>query len=227
MSSKDFSRFRQLYRFILPYREMIGVSMIFHVLCTCLGLLMPLVLKIIIDKALGSSDLRLLFILLGTVLVLYWLRAFFFYTCNYLTHYPIHRMLFDLRVKLFKHLQSLSLRFYQEYRTGKLISNILTDVTALQSMLTTVVVTAASTLFQLFFVTFMLILLSPTLALICLFILPIVYVVWTIFRQMLRNRSASLREHMSEVSANLSEVINGIKVVKSFGKERAENRQFI
>jgi subfamily B ATP-binding cassette protein MsbA len=136
-------------------------------------------------------------------------------------------MLFDLRVKLFKHLQSLSLRFYQEYRTGKLISNILTDVTALQSMLTTVVVTAASTLFQLFFVTLMLVLLRPTLALICLFILPILYVVWTIFRQTLRNRSASLREHMSEVSANLSEVINGIKVVKSFGKERAENRQFM
>ena len=227
MSSKDFSRFKQLYQFILPYREMLGVSIIFHILCTCLGLLMPLVLKIIIDKALGSSDLRLLFVLLGSVLVLYWLRAFFYYTCNYLTHYPIQRMLFDLRVKLFKHLQSLSLRFYQEYRTGKLISNILTDVTALQSMLTTVIVAMASSLFQLIFVTLMLVLLSPTLALICLFILPIVYAVWAIFRQMLQNRSATLREHMSEVSANLSEVINGIKVVKSFGKERAENRQFM
>jgi subfamily B ATP-binding cassette protein MsbA len=227
MSNKDLSRFKQLYQFILPYREMLGVSIIFHILCTCLGLLMPLVLKVIIDKALGSSDLRLLFILLGSVLVLYWIRAFFFYTCNYLTHYPIHRMLFDLRVKLFKHLQSLSLRFYQEYRTGKLISNILTDVTALQSMLTTVIVAMASALFQLLFVTLMLVLLSPTLAVICLFILPIVYAVWAIFRQMLKDRSATLREHMSEVSANLSEVINGIKVVKSFGKERAENRQFM
>ena len=225
--SKETQRFKELYRFVKPYQTLLSVAVVFHVICTCLGLLMPLVLKIVIDKALGGSDLSLLYVLLAGVLLLYWVRAFFFYTCNYLTFYPIHRMLFALRVKLFKHLQSLSLRFYQEYRTGKLISNILTDVAALQSMFSTVIVGIASNLFSLFFVSLMLVILSPSLSLICLVVLPVVYLVFSRFRKVLRERSMLLREHMSEVSANLAEVINGIKVVKSFGKERTENRSFM
>ena len=227
MKNKDLAHFKKLYQFVKPYQGMLNVCIVFHICSTCLGLLMPLVLKIIIDKALGGSDLRLLFVLLGGVILLYWIRAFFFYTSNYFTHYPIQRMLFDLRVKLFKHLQSLSLRFYQEYRTGKLISNILTDVAALQAMISTVIVGMASNLFQLIFVSVMLIFLSPTLSLICVFVLPVVYIVFSTFRKMLKRRSQVLREHMSEVSANLAEVINGIKVVKSFGKERTENRSFM
>ncbi len=220
-------RFKYLYRFVKPYRALLATCMVFHIASTCLGLLMPWVLKIIIDKALGGSDLSLLFVLLGTVLVLYWVRAFFWYTSNYLTNYPVLRMLFDLRVSLFKHLQSLSLRFYQEYRTGKLISNILTDVSVLQGMVSTVIVGIASNMFQLCFVTVALICLSPKLSLICLVILPVVYSVFSYFKRTLNRQSMALRERMSEVSANLAEVINGIKVIKSFGKERTENRNFL
>ena len=142
---------------------------------------MPLALKIIIDKALGGSDLSLLFVLLGGIVLLYWVRAFFFYTSNYFTNYPVLRMLFDLRIKLFKHLQSLSLRFYQEYRTGKLISNILTDVSTLQGMVSTVIVGMASSMFSLIFVTCMLVVISPKLSIICLVVLPVVYFVSRVF----------------------------------------------
>ena len=220
-------RYKELYRFVKPYRGLIAVCVVFHMCSTGLGLLMPWVMKIIIDKALGGSDLSLLYVLLGGIVVLYWTRAFFWYTSNYFTNYPVLRMLFDLRVKLFKHLQSLSLRFYQEYRTGKLISNILTDVSVLQGMVSTVIVGMASSMFALVFVTCALIFLSPTLSLVCLFVLPVVYFVFSRFKRVLNQRSMVLREHMSEVSANLAEVINGIKVVKSFGKERTENRNFI
>jgi ABC-type multidrug transport system fused ATPase/permease subunit len=51
-------------------------------------------------------------------MVLYWMRAGFWFLCHYLTFYPALRMLFDLRMAIFKHLQGLSLRFYQEYRTA-------------------------------------------------------------------------------------------------------------
>ncbi len=220
-------RYKELYRFVKPYRGLIAVCIVFHMCSTGLGLIMPWVMKIIIDKALGGSDLSLLYFLLGSVVLLYWVRAFFWYTSNFFTHYPVLRMLFDLRVKLFKHLQSLSLRFYQEYRTGKLISNILTDVSVLQGMVSTVVVGMSSSVFALVFVTVALILLSPTLSMVCVFVLPVVYFIFSRFKRVLNRRSMELREHMSEVSANLAEVINGIKVVKSFGKERTENRNFI
>ncbi len=220
-------KFKELYQFIKPYRSLLAVCIIFHMGCTGLGLLMPWVLKVIIDKALGGSDLSLLFVLLGGVILLYWIRAFLFYTSNYFTNYPVLRMLFDLRLKLFKHIQTLSLRFYHEYRTGKLISNILTDVSVLQGMVSTVIVGLASNVFQLVFVSTALVILNPKLSLICVVMLPLIYLIYSKFRKSLRERSLVLREHMSEISANLAEVINGIKVVKSFGRERSENRNFM
>ncbi|MDR0931454.1 MAG: ABC transporter ATP-binding protein/permease [Victivallales bacterium] len=227
MFTQETRRFKELYRFIKPYQTILGVAAVFHSVCTVLALLMPLMLKVVIDKALSGTDLSLLYVLLAGMLLLCWTRAFFYYTCNYLTYYPIHRILLDLRVKLFKHLQSLSLRFYQEYRTGKLISNILTDVAALQAMFSTVIVGIASNMFAIIFTVIILVVLSPTLSLICLVVLPLVYLVFSHFRKVLRILSMRLREHMSEVSANLAEVINGVKVVKSFGKERFENRNFM
>ena len=63
-------KFKELYQFIKPYRSLLAVCIIFHMGCTGLGLLMPWVLKVIIDKALGGSDLSLLFVLLGGVILL-------------------------------------------------------------------------------------------------------------------------------------------------------------
>ena len=64
-------KFKELYRFVKPYQTLLGVAVVFHIVCTCLGLLMPLVLKVIIDKALGGSDLSLLYVLLAGVVLLY------------------------------------------------------------------------------------------------------------------------------------------------------------
>ncbi len=219
-------RFNNFYRFVKPYRGLIAASILFHMICTGMGLLMPWLLKVIIDRALGGSDLTLLFVLLGIILLIYSIRSIFFYVCNYLTNYAALRMLFDLRVNIFKHIQSLSLRFYQEYRTGKLISNILTDVSVLQGMASTVIVQLSSSLFMICFVTVALIILSPKLSIICLAMIPIM-INFAYFRNSLNRDSQALRERMSEVSANLAETLNGIKVVKSFGKERAESLNFL
>ena len=187
---------------------------------------MPWFLKLIIDRALGSSNLGLLCLLLGGILVIYILREIFFYISHYLFYYTGNRILFGVRVKLFKHLQSLSLRFYQEYRTGKLISNILTDVSMLNGMISTVLVNLVIHLFTITCIIIALIAMSPKLSLICLILVPLQTLNFTYFRRSMKKVAMNLRERMSEVSASLAETINGIKVVKSFGKERTESREF-
>ncbi len=220
-------QYKELYSFVTPYRGLIAVCIVFHICSTCLGLLMPWFIKIIIDKALSGSDLRLLYFLLAAIVVLYWIRAFFWYASSFFTQYPVLRMLLDLRINLFKHIQSLSLRFYQEYRAGKLISTILNDVSTLEETITTVLMGMASNVFALFFVTVALIILSPLLSLICVVVLPAVYLVFSQFKRIMNRKEIALHEHMSEVSANLAEVIQGVKIVKSFNKERAVNRNFL
>ena len=216
----------RLLGFIKPYWGLCVVSGISLLIFTALGMPMPWFLKLIIDRALGSSNLGLLCLLLGGILVIYILREIFFYISHYLFYYTGNRILFGVRVKLFKHLQSLSLRFYQEYRTGKLISNILTDVSMLNGMISTVLVNLVIHLFTITCIIIALIAMSPKLSLICLILVPLQTLNFTYFRRSMKKVAMNLRERMSEVSASLAETINGIKVVKSFGKERTESREF-
>lgn len=217
--------FLRLYDFMKPYLGLCIMSGVSLLIFTSLGIPLPWILKIIIDH--GTDSPSLLILLLGAIVVIYVLREIFFYVSHYLFYYTGNRILFGVRVKLFKHLQSLSLRFYQEYRTGKLISNILTDVNMLNGMVSTVLVNLVIHLFTIVCILFALFIMSPSLSLVCFFLVPLQILNFSYFRWSMRKDSVLLRERMSEVSASLAETINGIKVVKSFGKERTESREFV
>ncbi len=189
-----------------------------------MGLPLPWFLQMIIDR--GIEDHGLLLLLIVGIILTYCLREIFFYISHYLFYYTGCRIVFGVRIKLFKYLQSLSLRFYQEYRTGKLISNILTDVEGLNGMISNVLANLVIYLFTIICIVVALIVMNPA-----LFWLPLVIILFqlanfTFFRIKMGTDARTLREMMSEVSANLSETLNGIKVVKSFGKEHYENLEF-
>jgi subfamily B ATP-binding cassette protein MsbA len=184
-------------------------------------------LKIIIDRVLGASDLGLLYAILGSIVLIYAMRSIFFYMSHYFMFYISQRLMFDIRKKLFKHLQNLSLRFYTEYRAGKLISNIISDVARLEQMIFASLATVAVNTFVIVFITGVLFMMSPKIALICLILIPLQLVNFVYFKRIIQEKHIDLSEKMSEISANLAETINGVRVVKSFAKERTENRNFV
>lgn len=217
----------RLFKLLRPYKILLLGGVFSITVFACLGLVMPWMLKIIIDRALGAADMGLLFGILGAIIIIYAVREIFFYMSHYLIYYISQRMMFDVRKELFKHLQNLSLRFYQEYRTGKLISNIITDVSRLEQMIFSCLVTMTVNSFVIFFITIGLFLMNSQLALICLFLLPLQFLNFAYFKKHITQDNRNLSEKMSEISANLAETINGVKVVKSFSKERTENRNFV
>ena len=215
---------RRFFEFIRPYLGLCMLSGIALLIFAALGIPLPWFLQIIIDRGLDNRGLMIL-LLLGIIMT-YCLREIFFYVSHFLFYYTGNRTLFGVRIKLFKHLQNLSLRFYQEYRTGKLISNILTDVASLNGMISAVLSNVVIHLFTIICIVIALFIMNPN-----FFVLPLIVILlqalnFTYFRVRMRAEEKDLREMMSEVSANLAETINGIKVVKSFGKEHHESLGF-
>ena len=215
---------RRFFEFIKPYLGLCMLSGIALLIFAALGIPLPWFLQIIIDRGLDNRGLMIL-LLLGIIMT-YCLREIFFYVSHFLFYYTGNRTLFGVRIKLFKHLQNLSLRFYQEYRTGKLISNILTDVASLNGMISAVLSNVVIHLFTIICIVIALFIMNPN-----FFVLPLIVILlqalnFTYFRVRMRAEEKELREMMSEVSANLAETINGIKVVKSFGKEHHESLGF-
>ena len=108
-----------------------------------------------------------------------------------------------------------------------MISNILTDVEGLNGMISSVLSTLVISFFQIICILIALIVMNPKYFYIPLLVILLQTTNFTYFRVKMREESKILREMMSEVSANLSETINGIKVVKSFGKEHMESLEFV
>lgn len=214
-----------LKKILFQYRGLIVGATIVQVIFSVMGLVIPWILKIAIDRILPGADYTLFAILAGAVIVLYGMRSVIRYISGFTGTYLSTRVLLDVRNKLFRHLQSLSLRFYEEYRTGKLISNVISDVGLLNQLLGTAI-SITEQFFAACIIFFLMFILNWKLGLVVLCFLPFHFCNFAYFRKILRRDSMKLQERMSEVSANLSENINGIKVVKSFARERSVNRQF-
>ena len=120
---------------IKQYRGMIFLSAVSSIMLSVLALAMPLVLKVVIDRVLPAKDWGLFFLLAVILIIIYVLRFGVRMVTGWLGTYTVTRILLDVRQQIFKHLQSLSLRFYEEYRTGKLISNVISDVALLSGLI--------------------------------------------------------------------------------------------
>ena len=213
------------YRLVKPYRYLLIGTTIALCCFSTLGLALPWMLKIAIDKVIPNADYTLFALLCCGMFLLFSARAICFYIASYLTAYTSMRFLIDIRQKLFKHLQSLSLRFYEEYRTGKLISNVINDV-ALMRQLLSILQEIINQSFVIIAVAAVLLFLNFKMGLIILMLMPLFFINFYYFRKVMHGNALILQEKMSEISANLGETINGIKVVKTFSKERTECRNF-
>ncbi len=222
------SAFKLFLRMLLgPYKFVSVAAVVSVVVFAALGLVMPWMLKIIIDRVLGTGDVGLLWVIIGAIAGIYLAREIFMYISHFLIYYLSQKVMFDVRRILFKHLQSLSLRFYEEYRTGKLISNIITDVQRLEQMTVNVMNVLSVNSFSIVFITIVLFVINPKLAMIAFVLMPLQFVNFLYFKQALNRDNMILSEKMSMLSANLAETISGIRIVKSFAQERAENRYFV
>ena len=215
----------KIFKMFGKYKYLMLFATLTYIVFNMVGLVMPWVMKITIDRVLPNADYLLFWFLCGALLIIYLARFLLRYVACYLLDYTGVRLVVDVRQKVFKHLQSLSLRFYQEYRTGKLISNVIGDV-ALLNMLMATIQNAAQQLFQLALVAMLLFFINWQMALVVMLTLPLHYLNFYYFRGGLRSDFMLIQEKMSEISANLSESLSGVKVVKSFAKENSESLKF-
>ena len=215
----------KIFALFRPYRRMLLSSFFLGITFNLIGLTVPWMLKIAIDRVLPAADILLYSVLCVSMLIIYLSRCLVRYLLSSMIDYTGIRLIIDVRQKVFKHLQSLSLRFYEEYRTGKLISNVINDVSLL-NMLARIINSLAEQFFQLVIIAIILCVLNWQMALVVLLSLPLHFLNFYFSRKIMRADSMVLQEKLSEISANLSETLMGAKVVKSFAKEQSECHRF-
>ncbi len=218
-------RLRTLYRLAKPYRARTAVAIGSLLAATAVALLPPYLIGRVIDVVHGGSTETLALLVLAFVAAGA-LGIGFSYLQTYYTGWTGERMLADLRNELFRHLQRLSLGFYERNRAGVIISRLTNDVEALDQLVTDGFTTLIQNTLLLFGTAVVMFFLDWRLALAAMIVMPVMAILTAWFRKRSGRAYRGVREHLGAVTATLAEDIAGMRVLQSFTRERAAQENF-
>jgi ABC-type multidrug transport system fused ATPase/permease subunit len=213
-------KLRGLAVLLRPYRGRVILMLVALLASTAAALAPPPLIKIAIDDGIGPpADLGTLNLVVAAFVLsalVYWGAS---YAQTYLTGWVGQRALQDLRVKIFAHLQSQPVGFFERRQAGQLISRMTNDVQALDSLVTDSVVTLFQSTLTLVGTMVILLLLDVELALLTFLIFPVMALASLAFRVASADAYARTRTAIGSITAHLQETLSGIRVVRSFGQE--------
>ena len=217
---------RGLLALLKPYRGRATLTVLALVLGTAASLAPPLLARAAIDEGIGHHD----FGKLELVVVAFFLAALLVWAMTYVQTYLVgwvgQRALADLRIRIFRHLQTLPIGFYESRPAGVLISRMTNDVEALDSLVTDSVVTLFQSGLTLIGTVGILLYLDVKLALITFCVLPLVLAGSLWFRIVSAGAFRRTRETIGAITAYLQETLSGIRVVRSFAQEPVHEARF-
>jgi len=219
-------RVATLGRFALHYKVRTSLSVISLLAATATALAPPFLSKYAVDDGIRRHDLAKLWWIVGAFLLAGLLNWGMSYVQTYLTGWVGERILADLRNDLFRHLQRLSLGFYERNRAGVLISRLTNDVEAIDQLVTDGVTSLVQNTLTLVGTAILLFILDWRLALATLAVIPLMSIATVIFRVRSARAYSAVRERLGLVTATLAEDIAGMRVVQAFTREQANTANF-
>ena len=219
-------RIKTLAMLAAPYKRQTALALFFLFAATATALAPPYLAKLAIDDGIQDEDLRVLTIVVALFVVAGVLSLVTSAAQTYFTGWTGERILADLRNKLFRHLQRLSLGYYERNRAGVIISRLTNDVEALDQLVTDGVTTLVQSTLFLIGTSVILFLLDWRLALATLTVMPLMFVATAFFRVYSARAYRAVRERLGLVTATLAEDISGMRVIQAFRREQTNDRIF-
>ncbi|HBA03364.1 MAG TPA: ABC transporter ATP-binding protein [Clostridium sp.] len=177
-------------------------------------------------KILRTNDLDLIKWSAIIILLIYIVIFILNYIQIYLLQYTGQKIVYNIRAAIFKHVESLSLSFFDKSPVGRLVTRITNDVETLNEMYTSVLVYLIKDLFLVSGIVIAMFLLDIKLGIVSIVTLPLVVALTFIFRKYDREAYRKVRTRLSRINSNLSENISGMKTVQIFGVESKKYSEF-
>lgn len=218
--------FNKLYTHLRPFVGHMALAAVLLMSVSGVNLAILWVIRQLVNSVMVDRDAAALASQMGVLLILFMVMGVLTMGHSLLMAYVGQRVVTDFRIRLFEHLQSLSLDFFAKRRTGEILSRMSNDVGVIQSVATTVPVDLAKQAVTLIGGMVILFYMNWRLCLLVLGVLPFVVLTAKLFGRRLRRLSAQVQDEVADVSTILEEVISGIRIVKSFVQERYETARF-
>jgi ATP-binding cassette subfamily B protein len=217
---------RRLLVYLRPYRAYALSALAAIIASSVLQLAQPYLMKLAIDRFIPARDtggvdriaLLYLFVIVGGFCLEF--------TQTWLLQTTGQRIMFDMRMEIYRHLQRLDLRFYDRNPVGRLMTRVTTDVDVINDLFTSGVVSIFGDVFTLAGIMIVMLSMSWRLALVAFAVLPLIFLVTQWFRRNVRESYRTVRRLIARINAYLQEHITGMATVQLFRREARAYREF-
>ncbi|WP_272899219.1 ABC transporter ATP-binding protein [Caldalkalibacillus salinus] len=225
---------KQYFHFVRPYWKMISATIGIGILKFGLPLILPLLLAYVVDELIINHDLtqeeklrQLAMMMAAAFFIFTFIRYPVEYYRQYFAQWVGNKILFDIRDRLFDHLQKLSIRYYHNHKAGEVISRVIHDVEQTKNFVMTGLMNLWLDLVTLMIaIVLMMVFLDFWLTIVAIAVLPLYGISVKYFYQRLRALTRERSQALAEMQGHLHERVQGMPVVQSFAIESHEQQQF-
>ncbi len=224
---------RRYLGFVKPYKKQIGWTIVIGILKFGIPLLIPLILKYVVDTIINGQGLtsgdklsKLLWLMGGSFFIFGVLRPPIEYYRQYYAQWVGSKILYDIRDKLYGHIQRLSLRFYSNNKSGEIISRVINDVEQTKDFVITGLMNVWLDMFTIVIAIVIMATMDGWLTVAALAMLPFYGLSVKYFYTRLRGLTKQRSQALAEVQGHLHERVQGMSVIRSFALEDYEQVQF-
>lgn len=203
-----------------------ALAFLFLLFATGLGLIFPMFIVRLLESVTRTRDMGILNLFAGILVGIFLLQAVFSFLESYLLSSIGERIVYDLRTSLYKNLHKLSFDFYATQRVGDLVSRMSSDVTQMRSVLTTNVTTLLSQAVMLIGSIVIMFTLNARFTLVISGLAPVLMMIAVFFGNRIEKGSKQVQDQLAHSTVVAEEGLQGIRVVKSFGREAYETQRY-
>ena len=225
-TSRTKHTFRQLSRFVKPYRGVFIAVALFAVLSSIFSTAQPYLIKVAIDNYITPKDyeglVRIVYILIALLCAEVTMQFLFSYYSNWLGQTVIR----DVREKLFAHLLRFKMRYFDKSFIGVLVTRAVNDMERIGEIFSSGLFEMASDILKMFVITIVMFVIDWKLALISYATMPLILYFTRWFQRSMNAAFVEVRHEVANLNAFVQERISGIKVLQLFAQEREELENF-
>ncbi len=219
-------QWRRLLGYLGPYKARMGFAVIGLIVSAATSLVFPAVIGTIVDSVLVAGDIALLNQITVLLLIVFLVSSIASFIERYNLNYVGEKIVVDVRLQLYRHLQTLSLDFFTRRRVGELVSRISNDVTVMRSVLTGNVSTLLQQSLIMTGSVVVMVAINWRMSLFILVITPIIVGIGGVFGIYMRRTSTQIQDELAGATTVVDEVLQNIREVKSYVREPYENQRY-
>lgn len=226
VKGSDWATLRRVIRLALPFRRLFFLSFALGILVSVVTPLRPYLIQLTVDENIIAQNGRGLewmgFLLLLTLVAEFLVKYLFGLYSTTLGQ----TIMLDLRTRLFNHVQTMRLRFFDKTPVGIITTRTINDIEAINNIFSEGLITIVADVLTLAFVIGFMLFINWKLALVCLTTFPVILVATYIFKEKVRVSFNDVREKVAQLNAFVQEHISGMRIVQIFNAEDREFQKF-